>query len=313
MVAINQMAQQSYNQGQQMLAQDNANVSKYTNEYNQANEGAKNAQKSLQDFTNNMETGQSMYQKGINAGNVNSGYDVNNLNQAQNQVSQLTSVLGNLPRSVQASNANYGATAGNVAGQLSTEGNSLGNSLALANQNSANQIAKMQGGLTYGQQYATAGLQGQQNQLTGLTAAASNATNMMQQAQQTMNGWATIAQNQGGLNASQQNSYAQAQQAYAAAAQAQAQIGYIQSQTAGSNLNNQQTQAKIDQANAQLNPNNPNYVVQGATKDQIDQNHAMAANRTNISGIGDIGGMFNELRNMGAKGISNWWNTSPLF
>lgn len=251
MVNISQMAQNSYNQNQALQQQYNGNVNRYTGEYNQAADTARNAQNTLSDFSKNMQSGTNMYQQGIQQGNQNAGYDVNNLNQAQKQVSQLTSILGNLPRSVQANNANYGATAGNVAGQMATTGQGLSNSLALANQNASNQIQKMQGGLTYGQQYATSGLQGQQNQLTGLTEAAKNATSIMQQAQQTMTNWTQIAQQQGSLTASQQQSYAQAQQAYAAAQQASAQIAYIQSQTTGQNLTNQRAQNDMNSVSYQ--------------------------------------------------------------
>lgn len=251
------MANQSYQQDQALQSQDNANVAKYTNQYDTANQNANQAQSDLQNFTKNMRSGTDFYQQGVNQGNINSGYDVNQLNQGQNQVSQLTSILGNLPRAVQGQNANYGATAGQIAGQLSTEGNSLGNSLGMANQNVANQLQKQNAGLTYGQGYAGAGLQGQQNQLTGYQGAASNAVAIANQAQQAMNSWATIAQNQGGLTASQQNAYAQSKAAYASAAQAMAQVGLIQSQTAGSNLSNQQTQMSIDRTKA-AGGNNPN-------------------------------------------------------
>jgi hypothetical protein len=247
---IGQMAQQSYDLGQSMLSQDNANVAKYTGNYNTASQNANNAQNDLSNFTKNMQSGTDMYQKGLQVGNANAGYDVNNLNQAQNQVSQLTGIIGGLPRAIQASNANYGATAGQVANQVATTGANLNQSLGLANQNAANQIQKMQGGLTGAQAYTTSGLQGQQNQLTGYTNAAQNAVAIANQARQAMDSWATLAQQQGGLNASQQQAFAQAKQAYAQAAQAYAQVSYLNSQTQGQNLSNQQLQAQIDAKSA---------------------------------------------------------------
>src|SRR6185312_16954219 len=142
------MAQNAYNQSQQLQNTYNQNAANATNQYNQSVTGANNAQSQLQDFTKNMQSGTDMYNQALQSANQNAGYDVNNLNQAQNQVSQLTGILGGLPRAVQASNANYGATAGDVAGQYATEGANLNQSLGLANQNTANQLQKMQGGLT---------------------------------------------------------------------------------------------------------------------------------------------------------------------
>lgn len=251
---LDQMAQQSYQQNQEAQNRYNANVSQYTNEYNQDAANARNAQNQLQNFTKNMRSGTDFYQQGVQQGNINAGYDVNNLNQAQNQVSQLTSILGNLPRAVQSQNANYGATAGQIAGQLSTEGSALGNSLSLANQNAQNQIAKQQAGLTYGQQFAGAGLQGQQQQLTGYQQTAQNAVSIMDQARQTMNSWAQIAQQQGGLTAAQQASYAQAKQALAASQQALAQVGLINAQAASERYKLQQAQQTSQAAAAASQP-----------------------------------------------------------
>lgn len=240
---LDQEAQQSYQQGQQLYNQLGSQAQNATNTYNTAYGAANNAQGQLSDFTKNMQQGSDIYAKALQASNANAGYDVNNLNQAQNQVSQVTGILGGLPRAVQASNANYGATAGDVAGQYATEGANLNQTLQLANQNAANQLAKQQAGLTGAQQGTTAQVTTQQNQLQGYQQAAQNAVAIADQARQTMTSLESLYQQQGNLNAQQQQTYAQAKANLAAASQAYAQAGLLAAQTTQQGLQNQQTQA----------------------------------------------------------------------
>lgn len=308
---LGQMAADSYKSNMAAQANDNRQLAQSQADYANAKNVSNQAQSSLSDFSKNMQSGTSFYNTGVQQGNVNSGYDVNNLNQAQNQVSNLTGIIGGLPRAVQAQNANYGATAGNVANEVSTEGANLNQSLGLANQNAANQIAKQNAGLTYGQGYATAGLQGQQNQLTGLTASATNATNQLQQYSQVMNNWAQIAQQQGGLTASQQASYASAKQAYASAAQAMAQVGLIQSHTIGSNLNNAAAEAKTAQATQNATDNPRNLPVIGRNPDgspilgpSAAQQAASKASQDNFNANNGV---------FSVNNLSNFWNSAPLY
>jgi len=245
MVALqspDQMQAQQYAKDMEYQRQNDQRVNDATNSYNQAQTGANTAQGQLQDFTKNMTSGTDMYAKQLGLANQNAGYDVNNLNQAQNQVSQITGIMGGLPRAIQASNANYGATAGSVANQYATTGANLNQSLQLANQNTQNQLQKQAGGLTGAQAATSAGIQTQDQQRQGYAAAAANATNIMQNAQTQMDAMVKAQQNGQQLTAQDQAIFGQLKASYAAAAQSYAAATLANSQAAGQNLTNQRAQ-----------------------------------------------------------------------
>ncbi len=232
--AANQATLEDYQNKSLQSAQDlqnqyNQQSQQRVGEYNNALTGANTAQSQLQDFTKNMTSGTDMYARQLAAANANAGYDVNNLNQAQAQVSQLTGMMGGLPHAIQANNANYGATAGNVANQYATTAANLNQSLGLANTYTAQQLAKQAAGLTGAQQSTALGMQGQDIQRQSYAAAATNATQVMQNSQKAMNDIETLAQQQGAVTASMQQAYAtskaqyaQAESSYAAASLAYA-------------------------------------------------------------------------------------------
>lgn len=252
MVALqtpDEMQAQQYARDLALNQTNDTNVSNATNAYNQASSGANTAQNALSDFTKNMQSGTDVYAKALQAGNTNAGYDVNNLNQAQDQVSQITGIMGGLPRAIQASNANYGATAGNVANQYATTGANLNQSLQLANQNTQNQLAKQQAGLTGAQAGTSAQLTTQDQQRQGYAAAADNAAKIMQTTQTQMQQMIQLQQTGQQLTANDQLVFGQLKQAYAAAAQAYAVAQYNNAQTAQVNYSLGQQQ-KADAASA---------------------------------------------------------------
>jgi hypothetical protein len=241
-------ANQAYQQSQQVAANQQQQQSSAQSQYDTSKNTANTAQNQLSDFSKNMQSGTDIYGKQLTLANQNAGYNVNNLNQAQQQVAQLTGIMGGLPRAIQANNANYGATAGNVANQYATTTGNLNQSLGLANQNSANQIALQQAGLTGAQNATSAGVQTQAQQLQGLTAAANNAQQVMATSQTQLQSINEIVQQQGYITAQQQQAYALAQQSMATAKNALAQIATYQAQaqlyTAQAGNTNYTTQAQ---------------------------------------------------------------------
>lgn len=153
-------------------------INNQQNTYNSNATGALNASNAIGAYQKTMQSGTDMYGQQLAASNQNAGYNPAELAAAQNAVSQTQGIIGGLPRAVQASNANYGATAGDVASQVSSEGANLNQTLGLANQNAANQQARAGIGLTGAQNATTAGLQGQQNKLTALQSAYTSASNV---------------------------------------------------------------------------------------------------------------------------------------
>lgn len=295
----------SYAQDRALQDFYNKNAENATNQYNQAYGASNQAQNDLTNFTKNMQSGTDMYAKQLQAANQNAGYDVNNLNQAQNQVSQLTGIIGGLPRAIQANNANYGATAGNVANQVATTGANLNQSLQLANQNAQNQIAKQQAGLSGAQAATTAGIQQQDVQRQAYTSAAQNAAAIMASAQTQMQQMVAAQQQGQQITAKDQETFGNLRAAYAQAAQAYAAANLAAKQAQAQELQNQQTQNYMNSQayQNQINAGNPSGSPLGPTQAQQQQLHQMAQNKAGLDlSPGAI---------LGA--IGNWWNTSPLF
>ena len=212
-------------------------VQGYANDYGNSQNAYNQNQAQLQDFQKNMQSGTDMYNQQLQLANQNAGYDPSQLQAAQRQVQQIQGIMGGLPRAVQASNANYGATAGDVAGQYATEAANLGQSQNLANTTLGNELQSMQGGLTGAQAATTAGLQGQQQKLGALQNLTQNALTKMDQARQTMQAYEQMYQQQGQFNADQQRQYELANatytQAMAQAQQLAAQTRLLQQEYAG--------------------------------------------------------------------------------
>ncbi len=290
LLSPDQMQANSYAQDRSLQNFYNQNAQNATNAYNTDSANANQAQGQLQDFTKNMQSGTDIYAKQLQAGNQNAGYDVNNLNQAQNQVSQLTGILGGLPRAVQASNANYGATAGNVASQYSTEGANLNQSLQLANQNTQNQLQKQQAGLTGAQQGTTAGIQTQAQELQGYTSAAQNAAQIMSTAQTQMSQMIAAEQQGQKLTADDQNTFAQLKAAYASAAASYADAQLKVSQAKG------QDQSNLDFANAMAHGQTPGSKVATApTANQgVSQSNQASNGITGNQFINQIGSDYSQ-------------------
>lgn len=264
---IDQMQSNQYQQDTALQNFYNQNATNATNQYNTAYNSSNQAQNDLSNFTKNMVSGNDAYQKQLQLANQNAGYDVNNLNQAQNQVSQLTGILGGLPRALQASNANYGATAANVANQYATTGANLSQSLQLANQNAQNQIAKQQAGLTGAQQGTQAVLSAQDQQRQAYTATANNAAQVMATAQAQMQAMITAQQQGQQITAKDQETFGNLRQAYAAAAASYAQANLYAKQAEAAALQNQQTQNYMDSQAYQdyLNGNGSSNTANGTT------------------------------------------------
>jgi hypothetical protein len=226
----------------------------YGQQYGQAQQQAQNAYGALSDFQKNMQSGTDMYGQQLQAANQNAGYNPGNLQAAQQQVSQVQGILGGLPRAVQAQNANYGATAGDVANQFSTEGANLNQTLGLANTNAANEIAKMQGGLAGAQAATTAGLQGQQNKVAALHEQYTAAQAQLDTAQKQSSFYSNLYQQQGYLDAQQAAAYAQAEASKAQANQLMQQSAQIAQQI-------RLTQAAADAAQAQQAKSAPSVLT----------------------------------------------------
>jgi len=283
-------AKTAYQQSQQMQNDLNQKSAAASDQYNQSVTGANTAQANLSNFTQNMRSGTDIYGEQLAKANANAGYSVNDLNQAQAYLTQLTKINAGLPQSTQAMNANYGGTASNVANQLAGMQNTYAQGIAGANSSTANILAKQQAGLSGAATATSAGVTTQDQQRQAYTSTAANAVNVMQQSQVTMNGLQSLAQNQGTLTAQQQQTYQQAVANHAAAQASYAQASYALAQadqtryaTQSQRAADAATAAKNAAASAQpqntgggstnarpSNNNNQDWLTQGG--DWLDKN-----------------------------------------
>jgi hypothetical protein len=219
-------------------------VNNTQDQYGQSQGAYNNAQSGLQDFQKNMTSGTDMYAQQQQAGNQWAGYDPARLQSALKNVQQTQNVISGLPQTINAQNANYGATAGNLAGEYSGMMNNLNPALAAQTNQVAQQQATQQAAGQYAQNATTAGVATQAQKLTGLQNIAQNSLTQMDQARQVMQNMEALYQSQGQFNSSQQAAYEQANAAYISAS-AQANLAATQAK---------QIQQQIDQLNAAATP-----------------------------------------------------------
>lgn len=221
------------------------------NTYNNDAQAVTNAQNNLSNYQKNMVSGTDMYSQELAKANANAGYDPNQLKGSYNQIQQIQGIMGGLPRSIQAQNANYGATAGDVAQQYGTTAANLNQSLNLANTTANNQLQSMQGGLTGAQQATTAGQQGQKMQLDALNNIMTAAQNQYATAQQQLDSLNKLWESQGQFNSDEARQYMdlnrQIAQSAATIRNLNAQAGLYAAQATGQNQQNAYAQAQAAQ------------------------------------------------------------------
>ncbi len=249
-------ANQAAAQGQQLLGQDQSQASSSNANYGaystQANQAAQQAQSQAQ-YMQGAGSGANVYNQQLQ--NQISQFDPNitgQLSSANQSLFGLTGALNgasqqfNTPGGVGA----YGLSAPALAGYESAALSPLQQGVSNANTQVGalnSQLGTLQSGAN---QATTSQVQTEQGSLTGLTQAAAAYQAQASTALQNAQFYSQLAQQQGGLNAQQQQAYATAIQGYttanAAMLQAQASAKYLASQTVGQNLTNQGSQNTLN-------------------------------------------------------------------
>lgn len=233
MVDIAAQASQAAAQGQQQLTDYKNKASTYHGQYDTYNQQADAANKSVNSYTDYMKNEGS-------AGNVYHGEQDKQLGALGYDPAQMTSARANLNQATGALSA-YSDFANSAASKwgMNAGGFAAANSGALSGLN--NNIASNQGVVsslsdlyktaqTGANQFTGNVIQGEHETLGGLQSVFENASKQRDSAASMMSFYDDLASKQGGLNAQQQQYYAQAQQAYAAASYASAQAAQIQQQ-----------------------------------------------------------------------------------
>lgn len=266
-------------------------VTNTQNAYGQSQNAYQNAQGVQQDFTKNMQSGSDMYAQNQQAGNQWAGYDPTRLQSALKTVQQTQNVIAGLPQSVTAQGSNYGATAGNLAGQYSGMMNNLNPALAAQTNNVAQNQATQAAAGNYAQGATTAGVQVQQQKLSGLQNITQNALTQMDQARQVMQNMQTLYQQQGQFNADEQAKYTAANAAYTQAMAA--------ANLAGQQAAQIQQQIKFSQAAADA-------ALKATTPQAVAQNNALKSSQSYLNSQGANG---QQWTNQDANAVRNY--TTP--
>lgn len=248
-------ASQAAQQGQQLLTQFQGQSDAAKTNYDTYTGQAADANKNLQDETTYMQgegSGENTYNRTLDTQKTAAGWNPQQLSDANKTLFQLTGAMNgtNAQFSQPGGVGAYGMSAPALA---SYEGSIL-NPLTTGVSNANTQVGALNaelGTLETGANQATSSqVQSEQNTATALSQAVVNYQSMASSALQNMQFYSQLAQQQGGLNATEQQNYAQAEQAYASAQQAIAQSKLILSQTTGQNLTNtaMQNQLKVPAA-----------------------------------------------------------------
>lgn len=264
-------ASQAAAQGQQQLTNYNNQAAQSKNDYGTYQGQADTANQAVKDYTQGMQgaydatTGNgnagSAYNYGLNQQLAAQGYDPSQMLAARNNLNQAQGALSAYSDFANQGAAKFGLNAGGFAAANAGALGQLNNNIA-AQQGIVNGLGDIYGRAQTGaNQFAGQAIQGEQNTLGGLQSVYSNASNQRDQAAQMMNFYNNLAQQQGGMNATQAQNYAQAQQAYTSAHQAMAQAGLLAQQSAlaqqqfshQNDLYNNQAQQQAAQQSAAYN------------------------------------------------------------
>lgn len=219
--ALQSQATTATQQGQQLLSQDQAQAGTsqgdYQNYSNQANTATGQAQ-SLANYMQGAGSGANVYNQQLGGMEQQAGYNPQTTQAAQQSLYQLNGML-NGANSQFAMGGNTAALGGGAsAGAMGNIEQSILQPLqgGLSNANTIlnTQNTALQNAMTGANQATTSQVQTEQGGLTGLNQAAANYQSQAASALQNVQFFNQLAQQQGGLNASQQQAYANAIQGY---------------------------------------------------------------------------------------------------
>lgn len=251
-------ASQAAQQGQQLLSQDQdeaaSSKTAATGYQGQAADANTNEQNEAT-YMQGAGSGANVYNTQLASGESAAGYDPTQLAAANKSLFALTGSLNgaNSQFGQPGGVGSYGMSAPALASYESSILAPLQTGVSNANTQVGtlnNELGTLQTGAN---QATTSQVQSEQDTVTALNNAVVNYTALASQALQNMQFYSNLAQQQGGLNASEAQSYATAQQQLASAQQAIQQSKLIIAQTSGQNLTNQQTQAAMATTAAKTN------------------------------------------------------------
>lgn len=205
----------------------------YKGQYSKYQGEADVAGKSVNDYTTYMQgegSATNTYNKSFDQKKTELGYDPEQMTGARANLTQATGALSAYSDFANTAASKWGMNAGGFAAANAGALGSLNNNIA-SNQTVVNSLSDLyKTAQTGANEFTGTVIAGQRETMAGLQQVFTNAANQRDSAASMMNFYDKLAQEQGGLNAQQQQYYAAAAQAYAAANQAEAQARQIQQQ-----------------------------------------------------------------------------------
>lgn len=312
-MALNLQAQaaQAAQQGQSQLSDYNNKASNYTGQYNDFTNQASAAGQGVSDYTKYMQgegSAGNQYHKELGSQLGQVGYDPAQMTAARGNLNQATGAMSAYSDFANTAASKWGMNAGGFAAANAGALSGLNNNVA-ANQGVVNSMSDLYKTAQAGaNQFTGQVVQGQHETLGGLQSTYANAANQRDSAASMINFYNKLAQDQGTLNAQQQQYYTQAQQAMASAQQLMAQSSLLMSQTTGQNQQNTKTQNGMDSQaykdilSGKLNPDGSPKAV-AATAPTINANNP----GTSVTSI--LGSVNSGIKDV-AGGVGNFFNHS---
>lgn len=308
-VNVEALANQAAAQGQSMLNQDNTNAAQYKASGDTYQQQADAANKQVGDYTNYMANEGSagnQYHNELGSQLNTLGYDPAQMTAARNNLNQATGALSAYSDFANTAASKWGQNAGGFAAANSGALAGLNNNIA-SNQNVANGLQSLYTTAQTGaNQFAGQQVEGEKNTLAGYQQQYTNASNSRDAAYTQMNFWADLAVKQGGLNADQQNAYAQARASYSASQASLASAQYAISQAKNMDQQtafNQETHDKKAAADAAAKTAQQQKQQQAAAQQAASHNNVYNLNTTNLGTT--IGSGAKDVANA-AQGLTSW-------
>jgi len=286
---IQQQAQQSAQQGQQALADDNAKSSAAGGQYNTYQGQANTAAQNQSDYTKYMQgagSGTNLYNTGLSQGEKAAGYNEGQAGQLGQQLAQAQNALANVNQASQSSTGGYGLSGAQLGNYYATQATPITSAINALSSNYGVSQQALQNATTIGNQYAGAGLQGEQTTSKSLNDVFASAKSQSDQALQNMQFYSQLASTQGGLNAANQKAFDDARNAYQQGQAAIAQAGMFAAQTVSTNQGNAQGAQAAQYQRTANNSGGFNYNQNGTpiTVEQYNAAHGIASNINQMVG-----------------------------
>jgi hypothetical protein len=309
-MALTAQQQSLVNQSTADQAAYQAKAADQTNQYNTAKAQAGTAQGNIDSFNQYMQgagSAANLYKNAFSDNASNAGYNADTLKASQANVSQATGAQSAYNDYANTAASKWGLNAGALAAGNANAQSSLNNNISAASTTLGTQQKAYDAATNATNQQASLGVQQQQTQQAGYKQAYDAAFSQQQTASSMVQFYTDEAQKQGGLTASQWQSFENANAAAASAQQSLAQASQLMAQTKIAQDQNAYMQKNLTGAYAPATPAAApsSQPSQSSNGNWFDNSAAWLDKNVNNPIGSAIGGA--------AGNVANWWNKLPTW